>query len=157
MAGVDRIVPAGERSRSSRMVLAHPNANAHDAVAMSPARILPDGGHRADPAGSRQELLSSHWGMEHPHAHMQEQISENPTRLQPQQEQGNVPAGERSRSSRMVLAHPNANAHDAVAMSPARILPDGGHRADPAGSRQELLSSHWGMEHPHPHMQEQIS
>ena len=47
-------VPAGERSRSSRMVLAHPNANAHDAVAMSPARILPDGGHRADPAGSRQ-------------------------------------------------------------------------------------------------------
>merc|ERR1711907_657131 len=78
---VDRIVPAGERSRSSRMVLAHPNANAHDPVAQSPARILPEGGHRADPAGSRQELLSSHWGMEHPHAHRQEQVAENPTRI----------------------------------------------------------------------------
>merc|ERR1711998_722007 len=91
----------------ARMVLSHPNAESHDAVTISPARTIPYGGQKANPAGSRQELMSSHWGMEHPHADKQDPVTENPTRLNPGNEQQFIPAGERSRSSRMVLSHPN--------------------------------------------------
>ena len=96
--------------------------------------------------------------MEHPHAQRQDPVAENPTRLDPQyQNQPDLAAGERSRSSRMVLAHPNSQAHDAVTVAPGRSMPTGGQRADPAGSRQELLSSHWGMEHPHAQRQDPVA
>ena len=57
---------AGGRSRSSRMVLAHPNANQHDNITMSPVYVNPAQGQRSELAGSRQELLSSHFGFAHP-------------------------------------------------------------------------------------------
>merc|ERR1711904_455889 len=106
---------AGGRSRSSRMVLAHPNENQHDNVAMSPVYVDPRGAQRSDLAGSRQELLSSHWGMSHPHPEERECIPEDPEHVVPGDTSGMSAAGGRSRSSRMVLSHPNANQHDNVA------------------------------------------
>ena len=60
------VAAAGGRSRSSRMVLAHPNSNQHDNITLSPVYVDPQQGRRSELAGSRQELLSSHWGLPHP-------------------------------------------------------------------------------------------
>jgi len=139
---------AGGRSRSSRMVLAHPNANQHDNITMSPVYVNPAQGQRSELAGSRQELLSSHFGFAHPNPNEKEPVTDDPEHVVPGDASGVSAAGGRSRSSRMVLAHPNANQHDNITMSPVYVNPAQGQRSELAGSRQELLSSHFGLAHP---------
>merc|ERR1712196_4333 len=108
----------------------------------------PSAGNRSALAGSRQELLSSHFGFAHPHPEEKEPIPDDPEHVIPGDASGVPAAGGRSRSSRMVLAHPNAGQHDNVTMGPQYVDPSAGHRSALAGSRQELLSSHWGIAHP---------
>jgi len=148
MAAMQAMDAAGGRSRSSRMVLAHPNAGQHDNITLSPGYTDPRVGQRSELAGSRQELLSSHWGLPHPHPEEKEPICEDPEHVVPGDASGVPAAGGRSRSSRMVLAHPNAGQHDNITLPPGYTDPRVGQRSELAGSRQELLSSHWGIPHP---------
>merc|ERR1712072_160361 len=138
------------------MVLSHPNAGQHDNITLSPVYVDPAVGQRSALAGSRQELLSSHFGFAHPNPQEKEPVPEDPEHVVPGDGSGIPAAGGRSRSSRMVLSHPNAGQHDNVTMSPVYVDPAGCQRSQLAGSRQELLSSHWGIQHPNPHEKEPI-
>merc|ERR1712195_241273 len=84
---------AGGRSRSSRMMLAHPNAGQHDNITLAPTYVDPRGAQRPELAGSRQELLSSHFGLAHPHPEEREPICEDPEHVVPGDTSGVAAAG----------------------------------------------------------------
>merc|ERR1712072_768857 len=101
---------------------------------MSPVYVNPSAGNRSALAGSRQELLSSHFGFSHPNPEEREPIPDDPETVIPADNSGIPAAGGRSRSSRMVLSHPNAGQHDNITMSPVYVNPSAGNRSALAGS-----------------------